>query len=261
MALKHYRPQGRYPQIQLDTGADLMITEHFTPDVFQHLKAGKDALVLYRIAENRSRTAPGEKYYLPSTWERFKAVIWDRGHNCGGFSREHPLMEQFPQDGFLNWQFYHLIEDSDKIDLDDFPVQVEPVLEGVDKAVRDRFDVGRFDLSEFQYGYTLRKFAYLFEIGAGPGRLLVTGLNFSGLETDVPEVCWLFESIINYMNSDQFTPRLAIPVKQLENYLLEKGAARRIKERMMTQYWQLDDAPLESKQYWKEAEDWLREDD
>jgi hypothetical protein len=253
--------QRRYPQLTQADDGNMLIADHFDEAVLEHLNKGGDVLMLYRISENRSKTAPREKYYLPSTWERFKGIIWDRGHNCGGFLREHPLMADFPHDGFINWQFYNLIEDGDKIDLDDFPVPVSPIIEGVDKAVRDRFDVGRFDLSEFQYGWTMRKFAYLFEIKVGKGRLMVAGMNFKGLETDTPEVCWLFESLLNYMTSDKFNPSAAIPARDLENYLLTKGRGKRIKERMMTQYWQLDDAPLESKRYWKESEEWLRQDD
>ena len=47
-------------------------------------------------------------------------------------------------------------------------------------------------------------------------------------------------------------------VDALRDYLARKGRQPRIKERMMTQYWQLDDAPLESARYWKEAEAWIR---
>jgi beta-galactosidase len=255
----------RYPQIiassEIDKAEQLLITDHFDENVVAHLAKGKDVLVIYRIPENRDRKAPREKYYLPSTWERFKGTIWDRGHNCGGFLREHAMINDFPHEGFVDWQFYNLIEDSDKIDLDDFPVPVEPIIEGVDKAVRDRFDVHRFGLSEFQYEYTMRKFAYAFEVMVGAGRLLVTGMNFKGIERDVPEVCWMYESLMTYINSDQFRPVAAISVEEFRNYLITKGKAPRIKERMMTQYWQLDDAPLESKRYWKESEEWLRQED
>ena len=50
-------------------------------------------------------------------------------------------------------------------------------------------------------------------------------------------------------------------VEELKTYLAQKGASKRIKERMMTQYWQIDKDPLEPKSYWVEAEAWLREDD
>ena len=46
---------------------------------------------------------------------------------------------------------------------------------------------------------------------------------------------------------------------EVKKYLEEKGNAPRIKERMMTQYWQLNNAPLETATYWKEAESWIRQ--
>ena len=71
----------------------------------------------------------------------------------------------------------------------------------------------------------------------------------------------MFETIIKYMQTTEFAPQASMSVDALKNYLQEKGSSKRIKERMMTQYWQLDDAPLESGQYWKESEAWLRKDD
>ncbi len=265
ICLKNVNLNKRYTQITSKGGLDdtepLLICDHFNEGVINHLEQGKDALILYRIDENRDKEAPREEYYLPSTWDRFKPTIWDRGLNCGGFLREHPVSAEFPHDGLLDWQFFYMIDDCDKIDLDGFPVPVEPIIEGVDKAVRDRFDVGRFDLSEFQYAYTLRKFAYLFELKVGRGRLVIAGLNFKSIETAEPATCWMFESIVNYMQSEQFDPKTDISAEEFSKYLLDKGQSKRIKERMMTQYWQLDDAPLESSRYWKESEEWLRRDD
>ena len=71
----------------------------------------------------------------------------------------------------------------------------------------------------------------------------------------------MFESLLQYINSDDFEPKASIETKKLENYLLNKGKQPRIKERKMTQYWQLNDAPLESDRYWKEAEEYIRESD
>ena len=265
IALREVNLHRRYVQItpagDLGHTEPLLICDHFNEEVMRHLEQGKDALILYRIAENRDKTAPREAYYLPSTWDRFKPTIWDRGTQCGGFLREHPVLADFPHDGLFDWQFQPLIDDADKIVLDDFPVAVEPIVEGVDKAVRDRFDVGRFDLSEFQYAYTMRKFAYLFELRVGRGRLIVSGFNFKPIETHEPATCWLFECIMNYLQSEQFNPPAEISVDQFRGYLRDKGKSKRVKERMMTQYWQLDNAPLESMRYWKESEAWLRQED
>jgi len=130
----------------------------------------------------------------------------------------------------------------------------------VDKASRDRFDVFTYGLSELQPTYTMRKFAYLFELRVGSGRLFVSGFNFTGLNRGDPAACAMFESLLRYVTSDAFQPTASIEVEELKRYLREKGAAPIIKERRMTQYWQLDEEPLESKQYWQESIEYLDEE-
>ncbi|HET6428091.1 MAG TPA: glycoside hydrolase family 2 TIM barrel-domain containing protein [Phycisphaerae bacterium] len=256
----------RYPQLAQAGPADapgpesLLIANRFSEAVLEHLAAGGDVLMLYRAAETRSRRFPAEPetLYLPATWDRFKGVIWDRGTNLGAFIRDSAALAGFPHDGFLDLQFHGLVDDCDKIVLDDFPCPVTPIIQGVDKASRDRFDVHTFGLRELQPEWTMRKFAYLFEVRVGGGRMLVSGMNFTGLNTGCPEACAMFESLLAYVAGDGFQPAARIPVEALRDYLRAKAAAPRIRERMMTQYWQLDDAPLESARYWKEAEAWIR---
>ncbi len=262
VALRGVNLVKRYPQMAM--GRDLkrperlVIADRFSDEVFRHLERGGDVLMLWRVPETRDRTAPREKYYLPSTWDRFKAVIWDRGHNLGGFLRPHPATKGFPTDGFVDFQFAGLIDDCDKASLDGFPVAVDPIIQGVDKAVRDRYDVFTFKLRELQPDWTMRRFAYLFDLRVGRGRLMVSAFNFTGLERDVPEACAMFESIAACVASPSWKPKAKIGVGELKGFLAAKGRSPRIKERMMTQYWQLDAEPLESAQYWKDAEAWIR---
>ena len=250
----------RYPQIRSATSAKLMISNRFSEALFKHLEKGGDALLLYRVPETRDRRdprAPFEKYYLPATWDRLKGVVWDRGHNCGAFARPSKALAGFPNDGFLDLQYHGIVDDSDKICLDDFPVAAEPILQGVDKATRDRYDVYNYQLSELQPEYTMRKFAYLFELRVGRGRLLVSGFNFTGLNRGVPEAAAMFESLVRYVRSGAFKPKAAIAVKALRDYLAAKGKAPRVRERKMTQYWQLNAEPLESAKYWREANEYI----
>jgi hypothetical protein len=266
VALDEVNLRSRYPQIEskgtIEQPEHLLIVNRFSAPVIRHLERGGDVLMLYRVPETRDRKnkdAPREDYYLPATWDRFKAVIWDRGHNCGAFLRDSKSLEGFPHDGFLDLQFYGLVEDSDKINLDDFPVRVEPIIQGVDKATRDRFDVYSYGLRELQPAYTLRKFACLFELKVGKGRLLVSGFNFTGLSWNVPETCALFESLLRYVTSAAFKPKAQMTAGALEQYLKAKGRAPRLRERRMTQYWQLDKEPVESKRYWKESLEYIGE--
>jgi len=269
VALEEVNLNLRYPQLRLPAPrgsggpskpAGLLIVNRFSEELIAHLSAGGDALVLYRVGETRDRRspAPKEKYYLPATWDKFKGVIWDRGTNLGAFIRPSEALAGFPNDGLIDLQFHALIDDCDKICLDGFPCPVEPIIQGVDKASRDRFDVFTFKLSELQPDWTMRRFAYLFELRVGKGRLLVTGMNFTGISAGDPAVCAMFESLIRYVASPEFSPAAQLSPGALRDYLLARGAAPRVKERMMTQYWQLNDAPLESAQYWLDAEAHIR---
>jgi hypothetical protein len=236
----------------------LVVANRFTPHLLQHLAKGGDVLLLYRVAETRDRKAPRETLYLPATWDRFKPVIWDRGHNLGAFTRPNSVLKSFPAGKYLDFQYAGIVNDCDKICLDDFPVAIVPIIQGVDKAVRDRYDVFTFKLSELQPSWSQRKFAYLFDLKVGKGRLMVCGFNLTGAAHGVPEACGMLEALLTTVSSPSWKPAASIAPEKLLSYLKAKGRAPRIKERMMTQYWQLDDAPLESAQFWKEAEAWIR---
>ena len=262
MDLAEVAPTVRYPQLIQSADAKLMISNRFSKKLIDHVANGGDAWVMYRVPITRDRKvrAAKEKYYLPAVWERFKAIIWDRGHNSGAFMRKSGALAGFPNDGFVDMQFANLINDSDKIILDDFPVKVAPIMEGVDRAVRDRYDVHLFQLSELQPAYTMRKFAYMMELKVGKGRLFVTAFNFTGLNNNDPETVGMFESIMRYLASSKFAPKAEISAKKLSSYLLAKGKGPIVKERRMTQYWQLDEEPLESRKYWQDALDYIGEE-
>ena len=246
----------RYPQLEDSNDEKLMIANRFDDAVFEQLEKGNDVLMLYRVDETRDRkwSCDYEKYYLPAVWDRLKGVIWDRGNNCGALVEKHAAFAGFPNDGFVNLQFHGLIDDCDKINLDDFPVKIDPIMRGIDRASRDRFDVYTYELSELQPEWTMRNFAYAFELKVGKGRLFISAFNFTGLNSEKPETCAMFESLLNYVNSAEFAPKTEISVEALKSYLEEKGSASRLKERKMTQYWQLNAEPLESARYWKESE-------
>ena len=252
----------RYPALDVATDMrkpkQLVIADRFTPGILRHLDRGGDVLMLYRVPETRDRKAKGERLYFPATWDRFKPVIWDRGHSLGAFLREHAATRGFPHDGFVNFQFASIIDDCDKLSLDDFSVNIEPIVEGVDKASRDRYDVFTFKLRELQPGWTMRRFAYLMDLRVGKGRLMLCGFNLTGLQRDVPEACAMLESLARCVASKTWKPKARISADALRRWLAKMGRTPRIKERMMTGYWQFDAEPLESAQYWKDAEAWIR---
>lgn len=229
------------------------------------LKAGKKVCLVYRNAWTRhvaDKTMENPKYAFKACWNRFKPVIWDRGTNYGGLCQADLLNKYgFASDKYYDFNYSQITEDCDKIVLDDFPVAVNSIISGTDKNVRDRFDayVDYFNLPELQYDRTLRNFSYLFEVGVEKGKLLVCGLNMTGLDENEPSTLSMANFIINYMHSTDFAPAEKLSVDTLKAYLQE-NAKKPVKERMMTQFWALDDTPVESKEYWVESKAYLMEE-
>ena len=228
------------------------------------LSEGKKVCLIYRedfTRHVRDKQISAPRLAFKASWNRFKPVIWDRGTNFGGLN-DNELLNKF---GFNCGRYYDfdlgtLTEDCDKIILDDFPVKPRNIMSGIDKSSRDRFDASKecFALPELMYDRTLRDFSYMFELCVGKGKLLVVGLNMTGLDRREPSTVAMSKFIINYISSEDFAPTANISLKELEEYM-KKCAEAPVKERMMTQFWQLDDAPVESKAFWKESREYLSE--
>ena len=233
---------------------------------FSSLGQGKKVCLVYRSDWTRhllDKNMPKPKYAFKATWNRFKPVIWDRGTNYGGLCDEKTLNKfGFPTGKFYDFNYGEISEDCDKIILDDFPTEVNSLVTGIDKSTRDRFDAYKssFNLPEIMPDRCWRKFSYLFEIKVGDGSLLVCGFNLTGLSENDPSSVAMGNFIKNYMTSDDFTPKNEISLDELKVYM-EKCSEKPVKERMMTQYWELDEAPVESKKYWEESRKYLEKDD
>ena len=245
---------------RFNENASLTITDKLDSKLFERLERGEDVMLIYRTdwcrhLLHKGMSAP--EYSFRHVWERYKGVIWDRGTINGGPDKAELLKKHgFVTDGEINYQYYHLIEDSDKINLDDFPVKVESIVSGLDKSARDRFDPGKFKLPELMYDRTMRNFSYAFSLKVGKGRLLVTGFNFTNCE---PATFAMLKTLVSYANSGDFTAGAEISASDLKAYLKRVAKEGPQKEGMMTQYWQLDEEPVESMNYWDESERYLRE--
>ena len=232
-------------------------------EAIRRLEDGERVVLIYRTDWTRHllhKDMAAPEYSLRAVWDRYKGVIWDRGTQNGGYDEADLLRRYgFPADGELNYHYYSLVEDSDKINLDDFPVRPRSLVSGIDKAVRDRFDPKKFGEPELMDDRTMRRFSYLFELAVGEGRLLVCGFNLTGVECGDPASLSMLKTIVDYASSEEFAPVNGLSVSQLRDYLSTTAASGPQKERMMTQYWQLDDEPVESMDYWTESERYLRE--
>ena len=227
------------------------------------LESGKKVCLIYRSAFTRHvihKNMQNPEYAFKASWNRFKPVIWDRGTNYGGLLNGKLLNKYgFATNGYYDYNMSVLSEDCDKINLDDFPVKVKNLISGIDKSCRDRFDAYKdcFNMPDFIYEKTLRDFSYMFEVSVGRGKLLVCGLNFKGLDKNEPSTLGMAEFIKRYMKSKDFSPNANIALEELKGYM-KKCAEKPVKESIMTQFWEMDNAPVESKTFWRESKEYLK---
>lgn len=111
---------------------------------------------------------------------------------------DHPLMEDFPNDGFCSWQFRKMMDDSNAAVLDLKRIKHDPII----------------DIAS-TYKNAHRE-AMLFEYSVGAGKLLVCTLN---LREEDPGAVWLREHIIEYAMSDKFMPKDRISFAELGELL------------------------------------------
>ena len=78
----------------------------------------------------------------------------------------------------------------------------------------------------------------------------------TGLNKDEPSTNGMAQFILNYLSSKDFAPKNAITMQQFVEYLVE-CAKEPIKERVMSQFWQLDDTPVESNEFWDESREYI----
>lgn len=238
-----------------------------TSDVEKALRSledGKTVCLVYRDDWTRhvktKEKTKRPKYAFRASWNRFKPVIWERGTNYGGLVNAELLNKYgFSSGEFYDFNYGVISEDCDKIILDDFPCEVTSIATGIDKSVRDRFDTREpFNLPELMYDRTMRNFSYLFELKVGDGKLLVCGFNLTGLDDNELSSQRMAAFITNYIKSEDFCPKHAVSAEKLREYMI--GCAETpVKERVMTQFWALDDTPVESKNFWRESREYLIE--
>jgi hypothetical protein len=111
----------------------------------------------------------------------------------------HPVFADFPTDFHTNWNWRHLIKNSDNAVLDDFPKGFEPLVQMIDNVARNH------------------KIGMIFECKTGSGKLLVCCIGEQTLRTR-PEGRQLLVSMLKYMQSDKFQPKQAVEPELLKAF-------------------------------------------
>ena len=124
---------------------------------------------------------------------------------------EHPIFKGFPTEMHTNWQWFPIIKESHPLVLDNFAKDYRPVVQVIDNIERNH------------------KLGLVMEWKVGAGKLLVC---MSDLEkaAKYPEGRAFYESVLGYMQSDEFNPAAEITMDELKKKLAEKPRQVSLKE-------------------------------
>lgn len=185
--------ESAYLTFTIPRGTELAIVNKLTGSVLQYAMDGGKVWLM---------SAPGEQYdevhtrYIPPFW----SYLWfptQIGHTMGMKIEQHPALGRFPNDGFSNWHWYHLVDMASAICLDTVP-HVKPIVEVVDNFNRSK------------------RLAYAFEARLGKGSLFVTSLQLTDDDQRKrPETAFLTHEIIRYLLSGFFRPAQELTIGEV----------------------------------------------
>ena len=108
---------------------------------------------------------------------------------------DHPMLGDFPQEGFADLQFFRMMGESP-------PIDIEPL--GLNKGDPVIRAIHSYQVS--------RPLAYLTESSLGKGGLIICSLN---LDQSLPESRYLLAQICNYALGDDFNPQIELSNESL----------------------------------------------
>jgi hypothetical protein len=111
---------------------------------------------------------------------------------------DSPALANFPTEFHSNWQWWHLVKNSRPIAYDGSPADFHPIVQGVDNFVRNH------------------KLGLIAETKVGEGSVLICSIDLRAHQ-DKPEARQLLHSLLRYMDSPAFAPKM-----ELETSLLNK---------------------------------------
>ena len=185
-----------------DTG-DVVVCDNWDDSAKAALEAGEKVLLL---PEPTTAAMPES---LPVRWT---TDYWSRmfhssdtnAHTMGMYiNTGHPIFADFPTEFFSDYQWFNLMKGSRALILDNAPEEITPLAWNID---------------HMQWS---RKLGSLFEANVGSGKLVVCTFDLLGQMETYPEAKQLYYSILNYMNSDDFVPTIALTQEDISSMVQE----------------------------------------
>lgn len=184
----------------------VIVAEKLNKQVLDQLGNGSSVLLFPQTEDVQGKSFPG--LFPPEFWNygMFKGISeWVKKPVSPGtlgllMNPQHPLFNSFPTDYHTNWQWFSIIKASNSMILDFTSAGYQPIVQVIDNLERNH------------------KLGLIFEFKVGKGKLLVCMSQLNQI-MDKPEAVQLYQSMIIYMDSDNFNPDHSLTVEELGELL------------------------------------------
>jgi len=193
-----------YPQtVDTTVPEGVLVSQRLDSTTVDHLENGGRA-ILFPKHDQLTHSIDGAFQTDFWCWPMFARSARNRGMEPApgslGFmcDPESPLLEHFPTEFHSNWQWWHLVKNCKPVILDETPAGYRPLIQTIDNFARNQ------------------KLGMIFETGYGKGSVLICAIDLLNLQ-DKPEARQLYYSMLNYVKSDEFSPK-----KELDKSFLQQ---------------------------------------
>lgn len=178
--------------------SNITITNDWNEETRQTLESGGSVLFLARAAE-LAHAVPGK--FTPVFWS---PVHFETDHPCGIWvNHEHDALAGFPTANYAEHQWKDLLDRSVSL-IAPKELPFEPIVQVIPNFFHNR------------------KMTNLIEYCVGQGKLLICGMDIDSDLEQRPAAAQLRESLLTYMASERFTPKMELEPEQLQELLRKK---------------------------------------
>ncbi|MCE5186872.1 MAG: hypothetical protein LLF76_12180 [Planctomycetaceae bacterium] len=193
-----------YPaRTKVNVPQTVLISQGFDDRTIQALDLGESVLLIAADCMNEDNSQKNN--FMPVYW----SLGWFPGQNATlGLTcdPQHPLFRLFPNNGYCDWQWYDIVNDSPAMIINELPNDYSPIVEPIDD----------FHLA--------RRLAAVFETKVGRGKLLVCV--YPLLDRLDSSACRQFyDALLTYAASDEFQPPIELPLDWLKRNLAPQAKA------------------------------------
>lgn len=141
----------------------------------------------------------------------FSSIFWNTAwtgnqppHTLGILCNpKNPVFHDFPTEFHSNWQWWDPVTHSQAMIIDDLPGNLRPHIQLIDTWFENR------------------RLALAFETETAGGKLLVCSVDLENIPADRPVSQQLLKSVLNYMNSGEFTPQTEVPLAEIRRLMTD----------------------------------------